>query len=169
MWQYCYLRRSRQILHEKIGLRDKDWETAVYKGLLWERLSYKMDIEKPRAARVISTALNDKNSFAMQTGHTEIMAFICRNVNPKPQVTLFEPIRMELIAMHGSKSTTSVCDMYLYMPWGLAGMAAIPRSLLFSYGGPKDSQIQNGGLQDCRPGDPKRVAANQACIHLLGV
>ena len=86
---------------KKIGARDKDWETAVYKGLKWQRLSYKMDIEQPQAARVISIALNEKNSFAMETGHTEIMAFIFRNVNPQPQATLFEPIKMELIALHG--------------------------------------------------------------------
>ena len=68
-----------------------------------------MDIEEPRAARVISIALNDKNSFAMQTGHTEIMAFIFRNVKPSPQQTLFQPIKEELISMHG----LHVDDKYL--------------------------------------------------------
>ena len=58
----------------KVQSHDDAWARDCHSGLVWEMLSWKMDVEEPEAALVISIALNKRNEAAMKTGHLEIMA-----------------------------------------------------------------------------------------------
>ena len=54
---------------EKLRVFDEQWAQDCFFGLEWEILSWKMDVEEPEAAQIISVALNKKNEVAMKTGH----------------------------------------------------------------------------------------------------
>ena len=53
----------------KLRVHDEQWAQDCFRGLEWEILSWKMDVEEPEAAQIISVALNKKNEVAMKTGH----------------------------------------------------------------------------------------------------
>ena len=74
-----------------------------HSGLEWEMLSWKMDLEEPDAALIISIALNKKNEAAMKTGHLEIWATLVRLCEPDPEGAVhFDPVRDKLIELYGS-------------------------------------------------------------------
>ena len=88
---------------EKLETYDSTWAQECYSGLEWEVLSWKMDVEEPEAALVISIALNKKNEAAMKTGHLEIMSTLVRLCTPDPQGDVpFEPVRDKLVELYGS-------------------------------------------------------------------
>ena len=88
---------------EKLETYDSTWAKECYSGLEWEVLSWKMDVEEPEAALVISIALNKKNEAAMKTGHLEIMSTLVRLCTPDPQGDVpFEPVRDKLVELYGS-------------------------------------------------------------------
>ena len=62
----------------KLKYYDDAWAKDCHSGLEWEMLSWKMDVEEPDAALIISIALNKKNEAAMKTGHLEIMATLVK-------------------------------------------------------------------------------------------
>lgn len=88
---------------EKLRVHDDEWAQACFRGLEWEVLSWKMDIEEPGAAQVISIALNKKNEVSMKTGHLEIMSTLVSLCQPKPDHSVpFEPVRDKLIDLYGA-------------------------------------------------------------------
>ena len=62
----------------KLKSYDDAWAKDCHSGLEWEMLSWKMDVEEPDAALIISIALNKKNEAAMKTGQLEIMATLVK-------------------------------------------------------------------------------------------
>ena len=72
------LDNNRNYSLEKLRAHDDEWAQGCYSGLEWEVLSWKMDVEEPEAALIISIALNKKNEVAMKTGHLEIMSTLVR-------------------------------------------------------------------------------------------
>ena len=67
---------------------------GMSRGLEWEVLSWKMDMEEPGAAQIISIALNKNNAVAMKTGHLEIMTALVGLRVPSPNGSVpFEPVR----------------------------------------------------------------------------
>ncbi len=88
---------------EKLQAHDEQWSQDCFRGLEWEVLSWKMDVEEPGAALIISIALNKKNEVAMKTGHLEIMSTLCALCKPGPNGTVpFEPVRDKLIDLYGA-------------------------------------------------------------------
>ena len=85
----------------KIRARDPEWEQLILRGLKWQRLSWKVMLEKG-AVVTIANALNIRNETAMEIGGIEIFKFMRSLCNPAPQPTPFEPVRNEVIAMYGS-------------------------------------------------------------------
>ena len=83
---------------------DRDWYLDIQTGLEWEELHWKMDVEEPDAASVISVSLNKKNELAMETGHLEIFAAMTNLLNPDPAngIVEYEPVRDQLIDLYGS-------------------------------------------------------------------
>ena len=82
---------------------DDEWAQGCFRGLEWEVLSWKMDVEEPNAAQAISIALNKKNEVAMKTGHLEIMSTLVNLCNPKHSKEVpFEPVRDQLIDLYGA-------------------------------------------------------------------
>jgi len=53
---------------EKLRVHDDEWAQGCFRGLEWEVLSWKMDMEEPGAAQIISIALNKNNAVAMKNG-----------------------------------------------------------------------------------------------------
>ena len=82
---------------------DKEWHRDILTGLEWEELSWKMEVEEPEAALIISVALNKKNSAMMITGHLEIVASMQNLLNPDPSngPVAYEPVRDKLIDLYG--------------------------------------------------------------------
>ena len=88
---------------EKLRVHDDEWSQGCFRGLEWEVLSWKMDVEQPDAAQIISIALNKKNEVAMKTGHLEIMATLVGLCVPSPNGSVpFEPVRDKLIDLYGA-------------------------------------------------------------------
>ena len=88
---------------DKLETYDSTWAKECYSGLEWEVLSWKMDVEEPEAALVISIALNKKNEAAMKTGHLEIMSTLVRLCTPDARGDVpFEPVRDKLVELYGS-------------------------------------------------------------------
>ena len=88
---------------EKLRVHDDEWAQACFRGLEWEVLSWKMDMEEPGAAQIISIALNKKNEVAMKTGHLEIMSTLVGLCVPSPNGSVpFEPVRDKLIDLYGA-------------------------------------------------------------------
>ena len=67
-----------------VKAHDKDWFVLCEKGIGWEVLTYRMDIEEPGAAKIISVALKRKNEVCMKTSHTEIMNTLVGLCKPNP-------------------------------------------------------------------------------------
>ena len=87
----------------KVQSHDKEWARACHSGLEWEKLSWKMDVEEPDAALIISIALNKKNEAAMKTGRLEIMKTLVALCEPTPDgVVHFDPVRDQLIELYGT-------------------------------------------------------------------
>ena len=86
---------------ELLRSKDEQWAHLVDTGLPWEVLSWKMDVEEPEAALIISIACNKKNEAAMETAHTEIMKHLISLCKPNPGATVveFEPIRMRMVEL----------------------------------------------------------------------
>ena len=88
---------------EKLRVHDAEWALGCFRGLEWEVLSWRMDIEEPDAAQIISIALNKKNEVAMKTGHLEIMSTLVSLCEPTPDMSVpFEPVRDKLIDLYGA-------------------------------------------------------------------
>ena len=97
------LDQNRNYSLEKLRDHDAEWAQQCSSGLDWEVLSWKMDVEEPDAAQVISIALNKKNEVAMKTGHLEIMATLVGLCVPSPNGSVpFEPVRDKLIDLYGA-------------------------------------------------------------------
>ena len=97
------LDNNRNYSLEKLRAHDDEWAQGCYSGLEWEVLSWKMDVEEPDAALIISIALNKKNEVAMKTGHLEIMPTLVALCEPSPGGSVpFEPVRDKLIDLHGA-------------------------------------------------------------------
>ena len=65
---------------------DEAWALDCSYGLGWEILSYRMGIEEPQAAAIISHTLHDKRSKqAMETAHIEIMSTLISLCTPDIQ------------------------------------------------------------------------------------
>ena len=54
----------------------KELHAIVHDGLLCEVLSWKMDVEEPNAAAIISTAMNEVSSMAMRTTEFQAMQMV---------------------------------------------------------------------------------------------
>ena len=82
---------------------DPDWFSDIQTGLEWEELHWKMEVEEPDAAMVISVALNKKNDAAMKSGHLEILAALrsFRTPDPRSGVVEYEPVRDSLLDLYG--------------------------------------------------------------------
>ena len=88
---------------EKLKAHDDGWAQECFKGLEWELLSWKMDVEEPDAAQIISIALNKKNEVAMRTGRLEISSTLVGMCVPSPNGSVpFEPVRDKLIELYGA-------------------------------------------------------------------
>ena len=88
---------------EKLRVYDNEWAQGCLCGVDWEVLSWKMDVEQPDAAQIISIALNKKNEVAMKTGHLEIMSTLVGLCAPHPNGSVpFEPVRDKLIDLYGA-------------------------------------------------------------------
>ena len=89
---------------EKLKTHDKRWHDLIMTGLPWELLSWKMEVEEPKAAAVISIALNKHNEAAMKTSHTEIMNFLAGLCNPDPRTGTvpWEPVRDKMVELYGA-------------------------------------------------------------------
>ena len=87
----------------KLQGHDGAWYELCISGLKWEVLSWKMDVEEPDAALVISIALNKKNEAAMTTSSLEIWNTLVGLCKPDPTsgLTPYEPIRDKLIDLYG--------------------------------------------------------------------
>jgi len=98
------LRKDGKYDLERIKARDKAWYDLIKAGIPWEMLTWRMEIEEPDAARIISIALNKKNEFAMKTSHTEIMNSLGEYCDPTPGAleVPWEPTRDKMIALYGS-------------------------------------------------------------------
>ena len=93
------LDHKRRCSLEKLRVHDDEWAQACFRGLEWDVLSWKMDIEEPDAAQVISIALNKRKEMAMKTGHLEIMSTLVRLCEPTPNGSVpFDPVRDNLIS-----------------------------------------------------------------------
>ena len=91
---------------ERLEQHDTAWSTICHKGIRWEVLSHKLDVEDPLGAKVISLALNKKNDAAMATTHEEIMTTLVGLCKPSPdgldgQVP-FEPVRDKMLEWYGT-------------------------------------------------------------------
>ena len=87
----------------KLQVHDEEWAQGCFRGLEWEVLSWKMDIEEPDAALIISIALNKKNEVAMKTGHLEIMSTLVALCQPCPKGCVpFDPVRDKMIDLYGA-------------------------------------------------------------------
>ena len=91
---------------ERLEQHDTSWATLCHKGIRWEVLSHKLDVEEPLGAKVISLALNKKNDAAMATTHEEIMTTLVGLCKPSPdgldgQVP-FEPVRDKMLEWYGT-------------------------------------------------------------------
>ena len=88
----------------ELRIYDASWALDCSSGLGWEILSYKMDIEQPDAANIISVTLNKRNEVAMKTGHLEIMSTLASLCTPDPQgiVLPFELVRDKMLGMYGA-------------------------------------------------------------------
>ena len=92
---------------EKLKTHDLYWWEAVQNGLEYEILSYKMDIEDPEAAGIITVALTKGNETAMQTGHLEIMKAMQSLCTPDPKTGTVDvpwpPVLDKLKLKYGAK------------------------------------------------------------------
>ena len=61
-----------------LRMKDSAFANAVDSGMLWEVLSWKMDVEEPSAAGIIQSALNSKNAIALLVHEMQCIAAICR-------------------------------------------------------------------------------------------
>ena len=87
----------------KLRVHDEQWAQDCFRGLEWEILSWKMDVEEPEAAQIISVALNKKNEVAMKTGHLEIWSTLVALCKPSADGSVpFEPVRDKLIDLYGA-------------------------------------------------------------------
>ena len=88
----------------KLRAYDEAWALDCFSGLGWEILSYKMDIEQPDAANIISCTLNDKRiEVAMKTAHLEIMSTLTSLCTPHLQADLcFQLVRDKMFGMFGA-------------------------------------------------------------------
>ena len=88
---------------ERLRVHDTEWANLCEKGISWEMLSHRMDIEDPEAALIISVALNKKNEASMKTSHTEIMNTLVGLCKPSPDGKVpFEPLREKMIELYGA-------------------------------------------------------------------
>ena len=83
---------------------DRPWHDLCLTGMAWEVLSWKIDVEEPEAALVISIALNKKNEAAMKTGGLEVWNTLVGLCKPDPSTGVYpyEPIRDKMIELYGS-------------------------------------------------------------------
>ena len=93
--------------NEKLKAHDKAWFLDCEAGLGWEILSYKMDIEEPKAALIISHTLRDERSkMAMETAHSEIMSTLISLCTPwlqaLPGDLVFQLARNKMRGMFGA-------------------------------------------------------------------
>ena len=87
----------------KLRVHDEQWAQDCFRGLEWEILSWRMDVEEPEAALIISIALNKKNEVAMKTGHLEIWSTLVALCKPSADGSVpFEPVRDKLIDLYGA-------------------------------------------------------------------
>ena len=91
---------------ERLEKHDPAWAGLCWRGMRWEVLSYKLDVEEPLGAKIISLALNKRNDAAMATTHTEILTTLVGLCKPSPhgldgQVP-FEPVRDQMMEWYGA-------------------------------------------------------------------
>ena len=87
---------------DKLKAHDPEWAQSCHAGVEWEVLSWKMDVEEPEAALLISIALNKTNEASMKTSHTEIMATLVALCKPDPRgIVQFDPVRDKLVELYG--------------------------------------------------------------------
>ena len=97
----------------RVQKHDASWELLVQRGLKWQVLSAKMDVEEPKAASIINIALNKKNEAVMVTSHQELMSAMCSLAKPDPlsgRVPSCDLIRDELVMRYGA----AIDDPYLF-------------------------------------------------------
>ena len=91
---------------KRLEAHDRAWAELCYKGITWEVLSHRLDVEEPDGAKIISLALNKKNDAAMKTSHTEIMKALVSLCKPSPDDmdgrVPFEPVRDKMVEWYGS-------------------------------------------------------------------
>ena len=91
---------------ELVRKYDGDWGSLCERGIVWEMLSHRMDVEEPEAALLISIALNKKNESAMKTSHTEIMNTLVGLCKPSPDdlegKVPFDPVREKMVELYGA-------------------------------------------------------------------
>ena len=91
---------------KKLEAHDAVWADLCYKGMAWEILSHRLDVEEPDGAMIISLALNKKNEASMKTGHTEIMNTLVGLCKPAPSDidgrVPFEPVRDKMVEFYGA-------------------------------------------------------------------
>ena len=78
---------------QKLGSHDTSWEMAVFRGVRRQVLSWKMDIEEPTTAGIISAALNKKNEHAMNTSRDACRTYMFRHAIPYPTPTVCDTLR----------------------------------------------------------------------------
>ena len=85
---------------------DSAWYNSIMGGHEWQILSSDMDKEEPRAARIISMALSNRNAIAMRTAHMEIMRTLVKLCDPDPKTLMvpFDRGREHLLKLFGSTS-----------------------------------------------------------------
>ena len=106
----------------KLQAYDEAWALDCSHGLGWEILSYKMDIEEPKAAWIISHTLRDERSkVAMETAHSEIMSTLISLCTPKlqklQQLQHFQLVRNKMRGMFGAAIDNE--DFLHFLHWYL--------------------------------------------------
>ena len=79
---------------------DQDWHRMILGGVKWMVLSYRMDIEEPEAARIISLADNKKHEAGMAAGHPEIFKAMVSLCVPNPldgRIVPYEPVWNKMV------------------------------------------------------------------------
>ena len=138
----------------KLRVHDEQWAQDCFRGLEWEILSWRMDVEEPEAALIISIALSKKNEVAMKTGHLEIWSTLVALCKPSADGSVpFEPVRDKLIDLYGAAvdHPDFVHAFRLVIDAGGGWQRAYARhgELHFGLREPKAAQNAYGSLCDC--------------------
>ena len=96
---------------------DLDWWQSLY-GTEYEVLSYKMDVEDPDGAQIISIAGNLSLSIGMERTHLEIWSALENLCDPSPRSGQieWEPVRDKLIDMYGEDANDiNLVEMFKFI------------------------------------------------------